>query len=112
MAEALFNKMAQALATPAGQAAAKKINEVITYEFPDTGASYVMDLKAGKAYKGTFDDPACTFKMDEKVFLELSSGKADPMGLFMEGKIELDGDTDIAMKIGKVLKALEKEIKM
>eukprot|EP00662_Eupelagonemidae_sp_cell21_P037589 gene37589-31905_t len=45
--------------------------------------------------------------MDEAVFLQLVGGKADPMQLFMEGKMELDGDTDVAMKLGKVLKALK-----
>ncbi|KAJ9447242.1 hypothetical protein DIPPA_04123 [Diplonema papillatum] len=107
MADALFQKIDAALKTPEGKAASKKVNEVIMYEFPDSGKSFVMDLKQAKAYKGTVEDPACSFKMDEPVFLQLASGKADPMGLFMEGKIELDGDTDVAMKVGKVLKAVK-----
>eukprot|EP01062_Namystynia_karyoxenos_P029128 TRINITY_DN21936_c0_g1_i3.p1 TRINITY_DN21936_c0_g1~~TRINITY_DN21936_c0_g1_i3.p1 ORF type:complete len:143 (+),score=42.37 TRINITY_DN21936_c0_g1_i3:79-507(+) len=52
MADALFQKMGEALATPQGQAAAKKVSEVITYEFGDTGNKFVMDLKQGKVYKG------------------------------------------------------------
>ena len=106
MAAVLFQKISDALQTDQGKEAAKKVNEIITYEFPDTGANYVMDLKAAKAYKGTVEDAAASFKMDEKVFLDLAGGKADAMGLFMEGKIELDGDTDVAMKLQKVLKAL------
>ena len=106
MADAVFQKMAQALNTSVGKEAAKMVNEIITYEFPDTGASYVIDLKACKAYKGKCEDAAASFKMDEAVFVELAGGKADPMGLFMEGKIELDGDTDVAMKLGKVMKKL------
>merc|ERR1712124_100167 len=79
-------------------------NEVILYEFTDSGAKYVIDLKAAKAYKGEAE-AACTFKMDEASFLAMVGGKADPMQLFMEGKMELDGDTDVAMKLGKVLKS-------
>eukprot|EP00756_Hemistasia_phaeocysticola_P035411 Hpha_TRINITY_DN16582_c1_g1::TRINITY_DN16582_c1_g1_i3::g.134852::m.134852 len=105
MAAAVFQKMGDALATPQGQEAAKKVNEIIQYEFADTGNKFVMDLKAGKAYKGEAE-AACSFKMDEAVFLQLVAGKADPMQLFMEGKMELDGDTDVAMKLGKVLKSL------
>eukprot|EP01061_Rhynchopus_euleeides_P027674 TRINITY_DN44_c0_g1_i1.p3 TRINITY_DN44_c0_g1~~TRINITY_DN44_c0_g1_i1.p3 ORF type:complete len:113 (+),score=70.96 TRINITY_DN44_c0_g1_i1:69-407(+) len=112
MAAVFFQKINEALSTPEGKEAAKKVNEVISYEFPDTGAEYVMDLKAAKAYKGKHDDPAVTFKMDEKVFLDLASGKADAMGLFMEGKVELDGDTDVAMKLQKVLKALGNTAKL
>eukprot|EP00754_Rhynchopus_humris_P036155 Rhum_TRINITY_DN1803_c0_g1::Rhum_TRINITY_DN1803_c0_g1_i1::g.4974::m.4974 len=106
MADALFQQMAAALQTPEGKEAAAKVKEVITYEFTDSGAVYVVDLKNGKAYKGKHDDPACSFKMEEATFVQLASGKADPMQLFMEGKVELDGDTDVAMKLGKVLKKL------
>eukprot|EP00660_Eupelagonema_oceanica_P007033 gene7033-20517_t len=106
MAAQLFETMNAQLQTPQGKEAAKKVNEIIMYEFGDTGAKYVIDLKAGKVYKGEAE-AACTFKMDEPVFLQLVGGKADPMQLFMEGKMELDGDTDVAMKLGKVLKALK-----
>ena len=112
MAEAFFVKINEALNTAEGKAAGKKVNEVIAYEFPDTGKFFVMDLKNGKAAAGKDDDAACTFKMDEKVFLDLAGGKADAMGLFMEGKVELDGDTDVAMKLTKVLKALGDVAKM
>eukprot|EP01065_Artemidia_motanka_P006128 TRINITY_DN129_c0_g1_i8.p2 TRINITY_DN129_c0_g1~~TRINITY_DN129_c0_g1_i8.p2 ORF type:complete len:111 (+),score=63.87 TRINITY_DN129_c0_g1_i8:61-393(+) len=104
MAAAVFQKMGEALASPQGQEAAKKVNEIIMYELGDD-AKWVMDLKAGKVYKGEAD-AACTFKMEEATFLQLVGGKADPMQLFMEGKMELDGDTDVAMKLGKVLKSL------
>ena len=103
----LFATLNAALSTEVGKAAAKKVDEVVTYEFPDTKKTYVMDLTACKAFEGTHDDPACTFRMDESVFLQLAGGKADPMGLFMEGKIELDGDTDVAMKLQKVMNSLK-----
>ncbi len=66
---------------------------------------FTIDLKAAKVYEGEAE-AACTFKMDEADVLQLIAGKADPMQLFMEGKMELDGDTDVAMKLGKVLKSL------
>ena len=106
MADPVFKQMNEMLGTAKGKEAASKVNEIIMYEFADTGAKYVIDLKAAKAYKGEAE-AACTFKMDEAVFLQLIAGKVDPMQLFMEGKMELDGDTDIAMKLGKVLKSLK-----
>eukprot|EP00754_Rhynchopus_humris_P050919 Rhum_TRINITY_DN9230_c0_g1::Rhum_TRINITY_DN9230_c0_g1_i1::g.32265::m.32265 len=106
MAAVFFEKANAALQTEAGKAAAKKVNEVIVYEFSDTNRSFVMDLTKPAVHAGKNDDAACTFRMEEQVFLDLAAGKADPMGLFMEGKIELDGDTDVAMKLTKTLKAL------
>eukprot|EP00662_Eupelagonemidae_sp_cell21_P052854 gene52854-14453_t len=43
MAAAVFAQMNTALSTAQGKAAAKKVDE-----FGDTGAKYVIDLKAGK----------------------------------------------------------------
>eukprot|EP00755_Sulcionema_specki_P004238 Sspe_Gene.29580::Locus_14127_Transcript_1_1_Confidence_1.000_Length_716::g.29580::m.29580 len=48
--------------------------------------------------EGKHDDRACSFKM------ELAYRKADPMQLFM------DGDTDMAIKLGKVLKKYRREV--
>eukprot|EP00660_Eupelagonema_oceanica_P014909 gene14909-13422_t len=75
MAAQLFETMNAQLQTPQGKEAAKKVNEIIMYEFGDSGVKYVIDLKAGKVYKGEAE-AACTFKMDEPVFLQLVGGKA------------------------------------
>ena len=104
MEPAIFAKMHETLSTPAGKEAVSKVNEIIMYEFNE-GKKFMIDLKAAKVYEGEAE-AACTFKMDEADVLQLIAGKADPMQLFMEGKMELDGDTDVAMKLGKVLKAL------
>jgi len=43
--------------------------------------------------------------------MSLVQGKADPMNLFMSGKLTLDGDMGLAMKLEEVLKPLGEKLR-
>jgi putative sterol carrier protein len=46
------------------------------------------------------DQPAdCTISVSQSDFIELVTGKLNPMMAFMGGKIKVDGDMSVAMKL-------------
>eukprot|EP00756_Hemistasia_phaeocysticola_P037246 Hpha_TRINITY_DN16685_c5_g7::TRINITY_DN16685_c5_g7_i1::g.179050::m.179050 len=85
------------------------LNASVHFEFTDTKENWVVDMKPDiKVMKGEPKGEAdITFRMTGPTFHDLVGGK-DAMQLFMEGKVELDGDTDTAMKLTNIIKKAEK----
>jgi hypothetical protein len=52
-------------------------------------------------------EPRATIRIDETIYARLRAGELDPQDAFMEGQIEIEGDTDMA--IGLALAALSPE---
>jgi len=54
----------------------------------------------------TNDDTAadCTIKMDFSDFADLIGGKLDGMTAFMTGKLKIEGDMGVAMKLQSILR--------
>ena len=54
----------------------------------------------------TNDDKAadCTLKMDFSDFSDLIGGKLDGMTAFMTGKLKIEGDMGVAMKLQSILR--------
>lgn len=51
------------------------------------------------------DKPAdCTIKMDFSDFSDLIGGKLDGMTAFMTGKLKIEGDMGVAMKLQSILR--------
>ncbi|MEM7060008.1 MAG: SCP2 sterol-binding domain-containing protein [Pseudomonadota bacterium] len=48
-------------------------------------------------------DADCTVSADMDTFHELFNGELDPTAAFMTGKIKIDGDMGVAMKLGQIL---------
>ncbi len=48
-------------------------------------------------------DADCTIKIAEKDFNAILSGDLNPMGAFMSGKIKVEGDMGLAMKLQSLL---------
>lgn len=47
-------------------------------------------------------DANCTITLDKEVLEDLISGDQDPTAAFMMGKLKVDGDMSIAMKLGEL----------
>ncbi|MBL1404772.1 MAG: sterol-binding protein [Hyphomicrobiales bacterium] len=47
-------------------------------------------------------DANCTVTLDKDVLEDLISGDQDPTAAFMTGKLKVDGDMSIAMKLGEL----------
>lgn len=45
----------------------------------------------------------CTVSMSEEDFSDLMSGQLDPTTAFMQGKMKVDGDMGVAMKLSRLV---------
>ena len=48
-------------------------------------------------------DADCTISADPDTFKEMFEGELDPTAAYMTGKITIDGDMGVAMKLGQLL---------
>lgn len=101
----VFNKISGALAANPG--AAESINAVFQFNVTgDNGGTWVIDARPGSAgvSEGASADAQCQITIADSDWVALTSGKANPMNMFMMGKIKLSGDMGLAMKLQGLLK--------
>jgi len=88
----------------------KKINAV--YQFNLTGAkptSYVLDLKQGKIYEGTFSGkPDITLTVSDDDYFDMATGVIDPQTAFLKGKVKITGNIMLAQKLNMIQQAAAK----
>ena len=78
------------------------LGATLKFAFTDGGVLYI-DGKATPNTVHNDDVPAqCTVKVSQADFASLLSRKLDPMTAFMGGKIKIEGDMGVAMKLGKL----------
>ncbi len=75
------------------------IDGSIKFEIEGTGAIRI-DENGASLDDGDAD---CTITAEADVFQELLSGELNPTSAFMSGKISIDGDMGMAMKLGSLL---------
>lgn len=79
-----------------------------TYQFNlggDGGGNYNVVFTDGVAQvnEGTAENPSITISMDAADFMDMVSGKLDAMGAFMSGKLKVEGDMSLAMRLQAIL---------
>ena len=61
-----------------------------------------MDVKVAdgkcEVVEGGVDNATATIKMDAIDYVDMTSGKLNPMMAFMSGKVKVDGDLNSVMK--------------
>lgn len=69
------------------------------------GGSWFVDLvkPGGQVAAGTSPDAKCTIAMKDQDLLAMVNGKLSPQMAFMTGKIKIQGDYGLAMKLSQVL---------
>ena len=81
---------------------AAPLNATIKFAFNEGGVIFID----GKATPGTVDNEdraaQCTVKVALEDFSKMMQRKLDPTTAFMTGKIKIEGDMGIAMKLGRV----------
>ena len=75
------------------------IDGSIKFEIEGTGAIRIDENGASL----DDSDADCTITAEADVFQELLSGELNPTSAFMSGKISIDGDMGMAMKLGALL---------
>jgi putative sterol carrier protein len=66
----------------------------------DQGGSWVVDMKnAGEVHSGSIENADCIITMSDADFVALAQGKLNPMAAFSSGKLKLQGNPMVAMKL-------------
>ena len=84
------------------------VNSVIHFKFsgaePGEWNAVIKDGKAEVARGIPHSKPNMTLMADSSDFVKLFTGEMDPMKAFMQGKVKLQGDMNLAMKLMQMFK--------
>jgi putative sterol carrier protein len=69
------------------------------------GGTWAIDLtkQPGEIIEGGSDTAACTLTMGAEDFVAMINKEANPMALFMSGRLKVGGDMSISMKLQGIL---------
>lgn len=85
---------------------ASKVNA--TYKFAlagDNGGTWLVNLKEPPGTISEGDGAAdCTINVQDSDFVDIINGKTDATMAFMAGKLKVEGDMSLAMKLTHILK--------
>ncbi len=70
----------------------------------DQGVVYIDGNQTPPVVTNDDKDADCTIKMDFSDFSDLIGGKLDGMTAFMTGKLKIEGDMGVAMKLQSILR--------
>jgi 3-hydroxyacyl-CoA dehydrogenase/3a,7a,12a-trihydroxy-5b-cholest-24-enoyl-CoA hydratase len=81
---------------------AGKIQTVFQFKLSNPGSAWVIDLKngPGSCKAGTADAPDVTLELEDRDFLDMCTGKADPNKLYFGGKLKVSGNIMASQKLG------------
>lgn len=81
---------------------AEGVNATIQFDLSgDNGGTYWLRIADGKAETGVgqSENPRMTLKANADDFASVLNGSINPMQAFMTGKVKIQGDTNLAMKL-------------
>lgn len=77
------------------------IGSKIKFQF-DEGVIYLDDTVSPTSVTNNDDPSECTVRVSLSNFNKLMTGDLNAMGAFMMGKIKVDGDMSVAMKLSNL----------
>ena len=86
---------------------ANGVNAVIQYNLSgEEGGEWIVSIKDGQCtvQKGTSPNANMTLMADAQDYKDVITGKMNPMTAFMNGKLRLAGDLNLAMKLTSFFK--------
>jgi putative sterol carrier protein len=84
----------------------QKINAIYQFNISGPGGgSWSVDCTqpGGTIQQGTAQNPRCTVAATDADFLNIVNGKLNPQMAFMSGKLRIQGDMGLAMKLQQIL---------
>lgn len=90
------------------EAAVKALNEKMGSDGLDGTAKFVIEGEGSivldsDGARAADDDTDVTLSADADTFESILSGDLDPTAAFMSGRLSVDGDMGMAMKLGSIL---------
>jgi len=87
----------------ANKAQASQIGAVYKFVLDgDGGGTYIMNLKDSPGVTEGDGTAQCTIKMAAKDYVDMVEGRANGQQLFFTGKLKIEGDMGLAMKLQKL----------
>jgi putative sterol carrier protein len=86
---------------------ASGVDAVVQYHLTGEEASdWIVTIRDGKCMveKGTIENPKLTLTADSQDYKDVILGKINGMSAFMDGKLRLAGDLNLAMKLTSFFK--------
>ncbi|MTI44292.1 putative sterol carrier protein [Roseibium hamelinense] len=75
------------------------IDESVKFDLGDTGKIFIQ----GSNVSNEDADADCTITMSAEDMSDMLSGDLNPTAAFMGGKMKVDGDMSVAMKLGSIV---------
>jgi len=82
-----------------GKVAGGGIEESVKFDLGDDGKIFIQGSDVSNEDK----DADCTISISSEDLGELLSGDLNPTAAFMGGKMKVDGDMSVAMKLGSIV---------
>jgi len=87
---------------------AQSVNAVYLFDIDGSnGGQWTLDLTVPEVRAGSSDDANVTVRMAEEDFIDMVEGRLAGPAAFMTGKLKIEGDLSLAMKLGEVLDVRE-----
>lgn len=86
------------------EAANTDLKSTIKFAFNEGGTLFIDGKSKPNTVSNDDAEAQCTVKLGLDDFGKLMSGKLDPTTAFMMGKLKIEGDMGVAMKLGSLFK--------
>ncbi|ANK82145.1 MAG: sterol-binding protein [Rhizobiales bacterium NRL2] len=80
------------------------LDATLKFDFGDDGVIYVDGESTPNTVSNEDKEADCTMKISKENFLKMVNGELDGTTAFMMGKLKIEGNMGVAMKLQSVLK--------